>query len=185
MEKPDEDVGQQPPEPPGKPTAALALPLLSQQVEAAALARKEGQEFSDDSDLDSAVEQEDEVWFVQNGPWGKVYLAKPDPAGPGFVWQPFWGQAQSLLQVKRDGDGSPQPFPSWPCLSSGSLTPQVLCYRSSPQLHVPFDLQLLMHALWSSASLSGSSAFLLLRYGSGSSRALSRPVRGAPRLPCP
>ena len=68
MEKPDKEVEQEPAEPPGKPSVALALPLLSQQdpldeeaalVEAAALARKEGQEVSDDSDLDSAVEQDD------------------------------------------------------------------------------------------------------------------------------
>ena len=55
-------------------------------VEAAALART-GQEQSDDSEMDSAQELDEteaqpepsdaEVWFVQNGPWGKVHLAKP------------------------------------------------------------------------------------------------------------
>ena len=74
------------------PQAETARDEEAEMVEAAALARKANKELSDDSDIESAHEQDEvsltedkpdsEVWFVQNGPWGKVHLAKPDTEEP-------------------------------------------------------------------------------------------------------
>ena len=145
------------------------------------------QEVSDDSDLDSAVEQDDlEVWFAQNGPWGKVHLAKPDTAAPktacgarlclAALWVKSFSDASAEPAAsKRDRDRPRRPIQP-ACQSFYKLAPQVRRYRSSPQSPMPLQAAYLTHALWSTASLSGSSAYSFVRYGGGASGALSRPV---------
>ena len=76
----------------GLPQAAEARDEEADMVEAAAIARKANNEPSDESDIESPHEEDEasltedkpdsEVWFVQNGPWGKVHLAKPDTTEP-------------------------------------------------------------------------------------------------------
>ena len=71
------------------PQAETARDEEAEMVEAAALAREANQELSEDSDIESAHEQDEvsltedkpdsEVWFVQNGPWGKVHWPSQTP----------------------------------------------------------------------------------------------------------